>query len=84
MALGMLCVHKSYAAQLRKLGLFNLEKRMLEGEITTLSNCLKGDCSKAGVRLFSQVSMRSHGLKLHQGRFRLVIRRNFSEGVVRH
>jgi len=80
--------NKSYGEQLREFQLLSLDKSRLRGDLNTLYNFLKGGCSKVGIGLFSQVTsdrVRGNFLKLHQGRFRLDIRKNVcTERVIKH
>ncbi|KAK4832085.1 hypothetical protein QYF61_020700 [Mycteria americana] len=72
--------HLSCEDRLRELGLFNLEKRRLQGDLIAAFQYLKGACKKDGDRLSSRACCnrtRGNGFKLKEGRFRLGIRKNF-------
>jgi len=66
--------------RLRELGLFSLEKRRLQGDLTAAFQYLKETCREDGENIFSRACCnrrRSNGFKLKEGRFRLDRKKNF-------
>jgi len=80
--------HLSCEDRLRELGLFSLEKRRPQGDLTAACQYLKGAYRKAGENIFRKACCdrtRSNGFKLREGRFRLDIRKKFfTMRVVKH
>ncbi|TRZ06011.1 hypothetical protein HGM15179_021096 [Zosterops borbonicus] len=80
--------NKPYEERLREQELFSLEKRILSGDLISLYNFLKGGCRQLGVGLFLHAATdrtRRHSLKLHQGKYRLDIRKKFfTERVIKY
>jgi len=75
--------HLSYEKRLRQLGLFNLEKRRLRGDLIAAVQHLKGAYTKSGEGLFTKA--RRNGFTLKEGRFRSDIRKKFfTVKVVKH
>ncbi|KAF4790698.1 hypothetical protein TURU_138481 [Turdus rufiventris] len=70
--------HVSYKERLRELGLFNLKKRQLRGDL--ISKYLKGGCQEHGARLCLVVMSnrtRGHGQKLMHTKLHLNLRKNY-------
>ena len=74
--------------QLRALGLTSLEERRLRGNLLALYSFLRRGSGEGGAELFSLGSSArtcGNSPKLHQGKFRLDIRKRFfTEKVVKH
>ena len=72
--------HLSYKGKLKEMGLFSLEKRRLQGDLTAAFLYLTGSYRKERDRLFSCVCSnrtRGNAFKLKEGSFRLDLRKKF-------
>jgi len=81
--------HLSYEGTLRELGLFNLEKRRLQGDLVAAFQYLNRAYKKDGDKLYSRVccdKTRGNGFKLKEGSLRLDIGKKlaFMMRVVKH
>jgi len=80
--------HLSSEERLRELGLFNLQKKRLQGGLIAAFQYLKGTYRKNGEGLSKRACSdrtRGKGFKLKEGRFRLGMRKKFfTMRVVRH
>ena len=80
--------HLCYGERLREVGLFSLEKRRLQGDLTVAFQYLKGSHKKDEDKVFSRACSnrtRGNGSKLKEARFRLGIRKKFfMMKVVKH
>ena len=69
--------HLSYEDRLRELGLFSLEKRRLQGDLSAAFQYLKGAYKKVREELLTRACSdrtRGNGLELKEGRFKLDVR----------
>ena len=80
--------HLSYKDRLRELGLFSLEKRSPQGDLTVAFQDLRAAYRRDGKGLFVRGCndrTRSNGFTLKKGRFRLDMRKKlFTVRMVRH